>query len=636
MRKGWTAFALLLVMCLTLLPGAALAADLPAFSGTAGENIKWEYDFTVTPGTITFSGSGPMADYDAFGVSHDWNRFSKAAVVIGDGITRVGDRTFGTGPCVSVAMASTVESIGSFAFSNCRSLTTVNIDNSNIAIAENAFQECDAITSFVVGGKEYHTPAAYLEAVTEADPTPPGPEPVVNYVAPDGTTTIDEFAFQDCETLETVALPEGVTTIGASAFIGCVNLKSVTLPSTLTTIGGNAFDGCTSLESIQLPERLETLGNMAFKGCTSLTSIIVPKNITNWGVSAFAECTGLTQLTLSQGLAAIGASAFYDCPGLTSVTIPDSVRSIGDYAFRATGLTGVTIPQSVTHLGEYPFGVAKDFTWVTDFTITGYAGTEAEAYAKDVGFPFVDLTPAPGPVPSGPSRPSRHAHVWDNGTVTLEPTALTGGLRTYTCKRCGATKTESISAGYAAPVIGSSVTITGAPSSKDPTTGFRIISSRGTDPDARGGQAYASTQSVEVDGKAVEFQMYALKDEQGNDTNYVKLRDVALTIDRTKARCNVDWLDGYVTVTTGTPYQPNGSEMQTPFTGDRSYDPANAVTMIDEESVLMQSFVLVDDNGGGYTYYKLRDLGQALGFNVGWSGERGVYIETDRLYDVAD
>ncbi len=26
--------------------------------------------------------------------------------------------------------------------------------------------------------------------------------------------------------------------------------------------------------------------------------------------------------------------------------------------------------------------------------------------------------------------------------------------------------------------------------------------------------------------------------------------------------------------------------------------------------------------------YKLRDLGQALGFNVGWSAEKGVYIET--------
>ena len=35
--------------------------------------------------------------------------------------------------------------------------------------------------------------------------------------------------------------------------------------------------------------------------------------------------------------------------------------------------------------------------------------------------------------------------------------------------------------------------------------------------------ARASTQSVEVDGTPVEFQMYALVDENGGLTNYVKL-----------------------------------------------------------------------------------------------------------------
>lgn len=39
--------------------------------------------------------------------------------------------------------------------------------------------------------------------------------------------------------------------------------------------------------------------------------------------------------------------------------------------------------------------------------------------------------------------------------------------------------------------------------------------------------AYASTQTVQVDGKPVEFQMYALKDTNGNPKNYIKVRDVA-------------------------------------------------------------------------------------------------------------
>jgi len=47
----------------------------------------------------------------------------------------------------------------------------------------------------------------------------------------------------------------------------------------------------------------------------------------------------------------------------------------------------------------------------------------------------------------------------------------------------------------------------------------------------------------------------------------------------------------------------------------------------------MEAFVLNDDAGGGYTYYKLCNLGAALGFHVGWDSERGViYMETDQLY----
>ncbi len=31
----------------------------------------------------------------------------------------------------------------------------------------------------------------------------------------------------------------------------------------------------------------------------------------------------------------------------------------------------------------------------------------------------------------------------------------------------------------------------------------------------------------------------------------------------------------------------------------------------------LEAIVLTDGNGGVYTYYKLRDMGKAIGFNVG-------------------
>ena len=35
-------------------------------------------------------------------------------------------------------------------------------------------------------------------------------------------------------------------------------------------------------------------------------------------------------------------------------------------------------------------------------------------------------------------------HTWDNGVITKEATETEEGIKTYTCKTCGETKTESI------------------------------------------------------------------------------------------------------------------------------------------------------------------------------------------------
>jgi len=41
--------------------------------------------------------------------------------------------------------------------------------------------------------------------------------------------------------------------------------------------------------------------------------------------------------------------------------------------------------------------------------------------------------------------PGKHEHLWDAGVVTRKPTATSQGVRTYTCRTCGETKTEAIS-----------------------------------------------------------------------------------------------------------------------------------------------------------------------------------------------
>lgn len=148
------------------------------------------------------------------------------------------------------------------------------------------------------------------------------------------------------------------------------------------------------------------------------------------------------------------------------------------------------------------------------------------------------------------------------------------------------------------------------------------------------GTAYPSTQTVDLDGKKVEFQMYALRDAAGNPTNYVKVRDLALALNGTAAQFSVGWDQAakVVALTAKASYSPNGSENSTPFSGERAYTVPTNPTNVNGAPSDLQAIVLTDDAGGAYTYYQLRDLGKKLGFNVDWSAAKGVFIETDKPY----
>ena len=94
----------------------------------------------------------------------------------------------------------------------------------------------------------------------------------------------------------------------------------------------------------------------------------------------------------------------------------------------------------------------------------------------------------------------------------------------------------------------------------------------------------------------------------------------------------MDW-DGNVVIVPDASYVPNGTELKAPFSGDRRYQKAAAKTVIYGESIPFTAILLTDDQGGGYTYYKLRDLGKVLNFNVGWSNSRGIYMESNHAYE---
>ena len=453
MKKRIFSFVLAVLMIASLLPATALAVDIvdSGTCGAKGSNLTWTLD---SEGVLTISGSGDMHGYGSSDAPWYGSRSRVKSAVIAEGVT----------------------SIGESAFENCRSLTSVTIPNSVTSIGWSAFFYCKSLTSVTI---------------------------------PDSVTSVGAYAFLGCTSLTSVTIPNSVTSIGGGAFAWCTSLTGIwvtegnshyssdasgvlfskdkttlvqypgafaayAIPDSVTSIGAGAFGGCTSLTSVTIPDSVTSIGQHAFNGCRSLTSVTIPDGVTSIGAYAFSECSSLTSVTIPDSVTSIGGIAFGNCKSLTSVTIPDSVTSIGGGAFQGCiSLTSVTIPDSVTSIGDGAFASC------TSLTDVYYAGSEAQWKAisisstenddlltANIHYNYVSHTHSYKAVVTAPTCTEKGytthtcacgdsyvdtytdalGHAWDNGKVTKEPTETETGVKTFTCTRCGETKTEVIPA----------------------------------------------------------------------------------------------------------------------------------------------------------------------------------------------
>ena len=182
-----------------------------------------------------------------------------------------------------------------------------------------------------------------------------------------GVTSIGDWAFFDCERLNSVTIPDSVTIIGEYAFSCCSNLNSFIIPNSVKSISDDMFSGCANLTSVSIPDTVTNIGKCAFNNCSNLTSIIIPDSVISIGEAAFStiDGSGLTSVTIGNSVTSIGHGAFNNCR-LESVIIPDSVTSIEDDSFAyCDNLKSVIIGNSVTSIGICAFGSCENLTSVT-------------------------------------------------------------------------------------------------------------------------------------------------------------------------------------------------------------------------------------------------------------------------------
>lgn len=352
----------------------ALAADEAGIiaegeCGGYGADVRWSLS---TDGTLTISGTGPMADYWSDD-SIPWSvyRGQIRTVEIEAGVTSIGNSAFsGCSGLTNVTISGSVTSIGGSTFSGCSGLTSVTIPESVTSIRNSAFYGCGIRRVDYLG-----TIASWCAIQFESGGQPFASNPnggqlyiggqlITDVVIPEEITSIENYTFAGVKDLTSVIIPDGVTSIGDSAFSGCSGLTSVEIPGSVTRIGDSAFSGCSSLTNVDIPAEVTFIGSSAFYQCRNLTSITIPSGITSIGGAAFFFCSKLTSVSIPEGVVSIGASAFGYCASLTGIVLPASLSLIGDRAFFNTDLTSILIPVGVRSIEDEAFGNCSSLTCV--------------------------------------------------------------------------------------------------------------------------------------------------------------------------------------------------------------------------------------------------------------------------------
>ena len=140
-------------------------------------------------------------------------------------------------------------------------------------------------------------------------------------ILPSSITSIYDFAFRDCNNLESVNWEDltALEYIFSSAFLRS-GLKRVMFPASLLQVSTGAFGDCFQLSEIDFGKsKLEYLQGNTFSGCALQGELHLPEGLQSIGNRDFANNIGLTKVYLPTSLNSMYSSAFADCSNVTDV-----------------------------------------------------------------------------------------------------------------------------------------------------------------------------------------------------------------------------------------------------------------------------------------------------------------------------
>ena len=371
-------------------------------------------------------------------------------IIIKDGITWIGDKFFyGCINLKTVFLSDSVIEIRNYAFANCTSLQEINIPDTLQTIDTYAFEGCVGLESITLphslswlGPNAFSNCTALKTVVFKS-----GVEiqqgafencsSLENVALSDNLTKIEGRAFKNCNSLRELTFPQKLIKIGYEAFKDCTNLKTITFSNTTTctiyyaafqncksleSITGNvmidydAFNGCTNLKTANISATSDDrdyfldhcIGDRAFKDCINLNEVILNETKSesrewNIGEEAFSGCSSLYSITLPTSLYSLGAKAFYNCVSLQQIVFPcNYAPNLGSEDFKnCKSLESITFLCDDQDLSSKSFLDSSAFEGCVNLkTIYGYGCFDIERVAEEIGVQFICLDPKPDNITS--------------------------------------------------------------------------------------------------------------------------------------------------------------------------------------------------------------------------------------------
>ncbi len=253
-------------------------------------------------------------------------------VSLGEGVTAIGDFAFYNCKAMQYcAIGGSVKTIGAYAFAGS-GITEMAIPQSVTAMGRGLFEDCAAIAAlslpFVGDGGENGFLGYLFGAASYVFTAGYMPTSLVEVTVLSGCDTIENHAFYDCASLQSISLPDTVKAIGLRAFYGCKRLCAIRIPDACERIGDLAFMGCVNLKTLTFGAQsaLTEIGMQAFYGCVGLETLACPPSLARIGASAFAKCGALqTVIFPANGGVQIEKDAFLGCDRISRVENADGV-----------------------------------------------------------------------------------------------------------------------------------------------------------------------------------------------------------------------------------------------------------------------------------------------------------------------